>query len=57
MSAIAAQTTAILMPTVLTLMEVLDVYVELVSLEMVSHVLLSKLNLVGLDSDPGEACV
>ena len=57
MSAIVAKTTVILMPTVSTLWEALDVYVEPVSLEMVSHVLLSKLNLVGLDLDAGEACV
>ena len=55
MSAIVAWITVTLMPTVSTLREALDVYVKMVSSEMVSHVLLS--NLVGLDSDAREACV
>lgn len=54
MSAIVAQITVIPMPTVSTPWEGSDVYVELVSLEMVSHVLLK---LVGLDTDAGEGDV
>ena len=49
-----AQITVTLMPTVLTLREALDVYVKLVSSEMVSHVLLSNLVLHILIKDIGK---